>query len=271
MTARLAVLLLFALFAWPGWPPAADAAQCQDPAGFPAWLDSIRRDAARQGVSPRALAALDGLTPNPQVLSLDRNQKAFRMSFEAFAASRITAARLSRGAALLGTHRQLVSAIEGRYGVPGAVLVAIWGLETDFGANTGNMSSLRSLATLAHDCRRTDLFQGELISALMIIDRGDLAAGEMVGAWAGELGQTQFLASNYLRYAVDFDGDGRRNLIRSVPDALASTANYLRAYGWRPGAGWQPGEANFAAIKGWNKSDIYARTIALFAARLAGA
>ena len=129
----------------------------------------------------------------------------------------------------------LLNKIESRYGVPGEVVVAIWGLETSFGANTGNMSSLRSLATLAYDCRRSAFFTNELMAALSIVQRGDMSPSQMVGAWAGELGQTQFLASSYVKFAVDFDGNGRRDLIRSKADALASTANYLKAYGWKKG------------------------------------
>jgi hypothetical protein len=172
---------------------------------------------------------------------------------------------------MLNRHRDLLARIERQYGVPGPVLVAIWGLESDFGANAGNMSIIRSLATLAYDCRRTEMFQGELMAALRIIDRGDLQPSEMRGAWAGEMGQTQFLATNYERFAVDFDGNGRRDLIGSIPDVLASTANYLRAYGWRAGEPWDEGTHNFQVLKEWNSAPIYQRAIALFANRLADA
>src|SRR4029077_17383887 len=130
--------------------------------------------------------------------------------------------------------------IEQKFGVPGSVIVAIWGLETDFGANLGKFSTFRSLAPLVYDCRRSALFQAELLAALRIVERGDLAPAEMRGAWAGEIGQTQFMPSSYIKFAVDFDGDGRRDLIRSAPDALASTANYLKSYGWKSGEGWEP-------------------------------
>jgi len=131
------------------------------------------------------------------------------------------------------------------------------------------MSVIRSLATLAHDCRRTDRFQAELLDALRIVERGDLSPAEMRGAWAGELGQTQFLPSSYIKFAVDFDGSGRRDLIRSVPDVLASTANYLRSYGWRRGQPWGEGTHNFSVLREWNKSEVYARTVGYFAERLA--
>src|SRR5690606_5586939 len=127
-----------------------------------------------------------------------------------------------------------------------------------------------SLATLAHDCRRSAFFSNELMSAHRVVQRGDLPRPAMRGAWAGERGQTQFLASSYLRSARDLDADRRADLIASTRDALASTATYLQGYGWRRGAGWQPGEPNFAVIRHWNKSEIYARTIALCASRLSG-
>jgi membrane-bound lytic murein transglycosylase B len=147
-------------------------------------------------------------------------------------------------------------------------VIAIWALETDFGVVQGKQNALRSLATLAHDCRRTERFQNELLDALRIIDRGDLSPAEMRGAWAGELGQTQFLPSSYLKFAVDFDGNGKRDLIRSVPDVLASTANYLRGYGWQRGGSVAEGTPNYAVLKEWNKSSVYQKTIAVFASRL---
>jgi membrane-bound lytic murein transglycosylase B len=153
--------------------------------------------------------------------------------------------------------------------VPGPVLVAIWGLETDFGVNQGKFSTIRSLATLAFDCRRSDKFRDELLDALRILDRGDISLGEMRGAWAGEIGQTQFLPSVYLKFAVDFDGLGHRDLIRSSPNALASTANYLKNYGWTRDAQWAPGSPNFNALQKWNESEVYAKTVAYFATRLA--
>ena len=171
---------------------------------------------------------------------------------------------------MMQKHAALLSRIEQQFGVPGAVVIAIWGLETDFGAVMGKQYALRSLATLAHDCRRTEMFQNELIDALRIIDRGDLTPAEMRGAWAGELGQTQFLPSSYVKFAVDFDGNGRRDLIRSVPDVLASTANYLRGYGWQRGELSARARANYEVLKEWNKSPVYQKTIAAFANQLMG-
>ncbi len=236
---------------------------------FGQWLETFKREAAGKGISQRTIgSALAGVSHDPKVLSLDRNQRHFNLSFEEFVRRRV-GGRIPKGQRMLAQHAGLLSRIEAQYGVPPAVLVAIWGLETDYGANTGNMSAIRSLATLAHDCRRTDRFQAELLDALRILERGDLSPAEMRGAWAGELGQTQFLPSSYIKFAVDFDGNGRRDLIRSVPDVLASTANYLRGYGWRRGQPWDDGTHNFSVLREWNKSGVYARTVGYFAERLA--
>ena len=248
----------------------AYAVQCGG--NFNAWLQGFSQEAAAQGVSERTRsAALTGLSPNPQVLSLDRNQHAtFGQSFERFSANRVTPYSVQKGRSMMKRYAGVLARIEPQYGVPGPILVAIWGLESGFGSFTGNLATIRSLATLAHDCRRSEKFTDELIAALKIIDRGDLTPAEMHGAWAGELGQTQFLPSSYLKYAVDYDGNGKRDLIRSAPDVLASTANYLHGYGWRKGQPWGEGSANFQVLLEWNKSQVYSQTVAYFASKLAG-
>lgn len=248
----------------------AYAAQCNTPGGFPAFLDQIRAEATAKGVSPRGLAALEGLTVDDAVLAADRRQHVFNQTFEQFSGRMISQDRLTKGARHMVTHAATLSRIEQQFGVPGAILVAIWGLETDFGVVHGKRSVVRSVATLAYDCRRTEKFQGELIDAMRIIDRGDMKSEQMIGEWAGEIGQTQFLPSSYYKYAIDFDGNGRRDLIGSVPDVLASTANFLKSHGWQRGQGWGPGEPNFAVIKEWNRAEVYAKTIALFAQKLDG-
>jgi len=151
------------------------------------------------------------------------------------------------------------------------VIVAIWGLETHYGADaTSRYSIIRSLATLAYDCRRSEFFTGQLLDALRIVGRGDLSPNQLRGGWAGEIGQTQFLPTPYVRYAVDFDGNGHRDLVHSVPDILASTANFLAKHGWQRGGSWQPGSANYGVLASWNKAEVYQRTIAAMATQLAG-
>jgi lytic murein transglycosylase len=252
--------------------PGASAAAANCGTGnFPAWLDDFKTEAAAKGIAQSAIASgLNGVTLDQAVLSRDRSQKVFSQSFEEFS-GRMVPPRLTRGANMLKQYGSVLGRIEQSYGVPGEVLVAIWGLETDFGANIGKFSTLRSLATLAYDCRRADEFRSQLMDALRIVERGDLAPSEMRGAWAGELGQTQFMPSSYLKYAVDFDANGRRDLLHSAPDVLASTANYLASYGWQRGKDFQPGSPNFAVIQQWNKSEVYAKTIAYFASQLAHA
>src|SRR3978361_1322018 len=238
---------------------------------FAVWLDDFKTDAAAKGISATAIASgLGGVTLDQAVLSRDHWQKVFSQTFEDFS-GRMVPPRLTRGASMMKQYGSLLSRIEQSYGVPGEVLVAIWGLETDYGVNIGKFPTLRSLATLAYDCRRADMFKAELMDALRIVERGDLAPSEMHGAWAGEIGQTQFMPSSYIKYAVDFDGNGRRALIRSAPDVLASTANYLASYGWQRGKDWGPGSANFAVIQQWNKSEVYSKTIGFFASQLARA
>ena len=248
----------------------AFAAQCNHKAGFNGFLADYKKEAAAQGISKRGLAALDGVTLDEAVIAADRRQKVFDQTFEQFSGRMISKSRLAIGERMMLTHASMLQRIEKQYGVPGAVLVAIWGLETDYGTVHGKRSVVRSVATLAYDCRRTERFHTELTSALRIVDRGDMASAQMIGEWAGEIGQTQFLPSSYDKYAVDFDGNGRRDLVGSVPDVLASTANYLKGHGWQRGQGWGPGQPNFDAIKGWNKAEVYAKTIALFAEKLNG-
>jgi lytic murein transglycosylase len=163
--------------------------------------------------------------------------------------------RIQRGGQLIAKYRPVFDKIEQQFGVPAPVIVAFWALETDFGANNGNLPTLRSLATLAYDCRRPEKFRAELLDALRIIERGDLHPSEMRGPWAGEIGQTQFVPSIYYKYAVDFDGDGKRDLINSVPDVLASSANYLKGLGWRRGEPWLK-EVSVPLSMDWSEADL---------------
>jgi len=251
------------------WTAPVFAAGCQDPAGFASWLDGFKREAASQGISQKTLAsALTGLNYDPEVVSRDRKQGVFQQSFEQFSGRAVSPDRLKKGGNMLKRYGSILGRIEKQFGVPGPVVVAIWGLETDFGANLGSFATVRSLASLAYDCRRSELFQAELLEALRIIERGDMLPEEMRGAWAGEIGQTQFMPSSYVKYAVDFDNNGKRDLIRSVPDALASTANFLKSSGWSAGQPWAPGSANFDVLLQWNKSQVYTKTVGYFATRL---
>ena len=238
---------------------------------FDAWLADFKADAASKGISPAAInAGLNGVTLDQSVLSRDHSQKVFSQSFEEFS-GRMVPPRMMRGSNMMKQYGSVLSRIEQTYGVQGEVLVAIWGLETDFGVNNGKFPTIRALATLAYDCRRADEFRAELMDALRIVDRGDLAPNEMRGAWAGEIGQTQFMPSSWIKYAVDFDGNGKRDLLHNAPDVLASTANYLAGHGWQRGKDWEPGSPNFQVLQQWNKSDVYAHTIAYFATQLAHA
>jgi lytic murein transglycosylase len=233
----------------------------------------MSREAAAAGISRAVIdQALGGVTPDAKVLAFDRRQRGtFRKSFEDYAATRVTAGRIKRGRQMLQRHAALLSRVERQSGVPGALIVAIWGLESDFGSgDMGKLPVIRTLATMAHDCRRTELFQRELLAALRILQRGDLPLRDLVGAYAGEIGQTQFLPSSYIKYGVDFDGNGHVDLRHSVPDVLASTANLLKVNGWRAGAPFGEGSANFEAMREWNRALIYRKTIVLFTERLQG-
>jgi lytic murein transglycosylase len=248
-------------------------AQCGNgPGGFNAWLQRFRLQAAAQGIrSSTVLSALSGVSYDPKVIGLDRSQRSFKLSFDQFYARRVSTGMIRHGRALMQTHRALLDRIEKRFGVPAPVIVAIWGLETNYGADLGaRYSIIRSLSTLAYDCRRTEFFTGQLMDALRIVQEGDLTPAELRGGWAGEIGQTQFLPTPYIRFAVDFDGDGRKDLIHSAPDVLASTANFLAGHGWQRGGGWQPGSANYGVIAEWNKADVYDQTIAAMADKLSG-
>jgi lytic murein transglycosylase len=263
----LAALVLSLLFA-----TSAPAAQCGG--DFNAFIAAMAREAASAGVSRTVIdQAFAGITPNAAVLAFDRRQRGMfhAKSFEDYAATRVIPARINRARKLMQSHAQLLGRIERQFGVPPAVLMAIWTLESDNGTgDLGKLPVIRTLATLAHDCRRTQLFQGELIAALKILQRGDLPLRDLVGAFAGEIGQTQFLPSSYIKYGVDYDGNGHVDLRHSVPDVLASTANLLKTNGWRAGQPFGEGTANFEAMREWNRSEVYRKTIVLMAERIAG-
>jgi lytic murein transglycosylase len=245
------------------------AADCRTSGSFEAWLARFKAEALAQGISRSAIeAASPYLVYDQRIINIDRGQRIFALSFLEFSSKLIPASRLQQGGAQMRKYQAVFDRAEKQYGVPAAVITGFWGLESDFGTGMGKDNSIRSLVSLAYDCRRADMFRGELMDALRIVQRGDLAPSEMRGAWAGEIGQTQFMPSSYMKFAVDFDGNGRRDLLRSPPDVLASTANYLASYGWKRGQPWDPGTANFAVLQQWNKSDVYAKTIAALANQL---
>jgi lytic murein transglycosylase len=249
------------------------AAECGNgAANFDTWLRRFRAQAAAEGIKPATISsALSGISYDPAVIRLDHSQRSFKLSFEQFYARRVDGGLIRRGQALMQTQHSTLDRIERRFGVPGAVVIAIWGLETHYGADSsGHYSILRSLATLAYDCRRSEFFTSQLLDAVRIVERGDLSPGQLRGGWAGEIGQTQFLPTPYVRYAIDFDGDGHRDLVHSVPDILASTANFLSSHGWQRGQSWQPGSGNYGVLAEWNKADVYDRTIAAMATKLVG-
>ncbi len=268
MIARLLAGLFFALtLAAP-----ASAAQCGG--DFNRFLASMGREAQAAGVSQQVIGqAFAGVTLDQAVLSFDRRQKGMfhAKSLEEYARTRVIPARITRAQRLMHAHAALLGRIERQFGVPRELLMAIWTMESDNG--TGDMGKrpvVRTLATLAHDCRRTELFQGELIAALKIVQRGDLPLRELIGAFAGEIGQTQFLPSSYIKYGVDYDGNGHVDLRHSVPDVLASTANLLKVNGWQAGQPYGEGTPNFDAMREWNHSELYRKTLVLFSERLQG-
>ena len=250
----------------------AAAAPCgNDASGFPGWIDQFAAEATANGIHPQTLqTAFSGISYATRTISLDRNQTSFRLSLEEFMQKRGADTIVAQGRRLKEQNAGLLASIEANFGVPAGVIIAIWGMETAFGKFMGDQGAISALATLAYDCRRSEFFTRELYAALEIIQSGELTPGQMRGAGHGELGQTQFLPSNYVRFAVDADGDGRRDLINSRADALASTANFLRAHGWQPGAGYQPGQPNFGAIQAWNAASVYQQAIAIIAARIDG-
>ncbi|HEY6024838.1 MAG TPA: lytic murein transglycosylase [Pseudolabrys sp.] len=266
MPARTLLALLLTLVL----ATSARAAQCGG--DFGTFLSAMARDAQAAGVSRSVIdQAFAGVALDQGVLAFDRRQRGMfhSRSFEEYAATRVIPPRIKRAKSLMQKHAQLLARIEQQFGVPQTLLMAIWTLESDNGTgDMGKLPVIRTLATLAHDCRRSELFQNELISALKILQRGDLPLRDLIGAYAGEIGQTQFLPSSYIKYGVDYDGNGHVDLRHSVPDVLASTANLLKVNGWRAGAPFGEGTENFQVMREWNRSEIYRKTMVLFSQRL---
>ena len=257
---RLTTFLTLAMFAC--LSPQANAAQCgSSAAGFGAWKSEFAQEARAKGVGASAVSALMGTNYAQATINADRGQRSFNLSLDAFLAKRGAATIVSRGRALKQSQAALFASIQQRYGVPPGPLIAIWGMETGFGSQRGNQNMLSSIATLAYDCRRSAYFTEHLYAALQLIDRGAISPAQR-GSMHGEVGQTQFLPKNILAY-------GTGNLDNAA-NALSSTANFLRAHGWRAGAGYQPGEPNFAAIEAWNAAGVYQKAIALMGRQIDG-
>ncbi|XEN32530.1 lytic murein transglycosylase [Ensifer sp. WSM1721] len=252
-------------------PATAIAAQCgNDGSGFAVWLAEFKREAAGNGINPSVVEqALANVSYNRATIRADRGQKSFKLSFDQFMKKRGGQTIISRGKKMRAQNARLFDSIEQRYGVPAGPLIAIWGMETGFGSFMGKEHTLSAVSTLAYDCRRSDYFTNQLYAALQLVERGDLSPTAR-GAAHGEIGQTQFLPLNVLKYGVDGDGNGRIDMVRSKADALASTANFLRGHGWQPGGGYQPGEVNYAAIQGWNAASVYQQAIAIIGAEIDG-
>lgn len=255
---KLSALFLSASLVLASIGAAAAAETCTtptNPAKFPGWLSGVKKEAAGMGISKRAISALDGMTYDPAVIKRDRAQSVFSLTFLEFQARLISGGRLSKGAALIKQHAAIFKKVEQRYGVPPSVITAFWGLETDFGGYMGDFHTIRSLATLSFDCRRPDKFRPQIFAALQILDRGDMTADDMVGAWAGEIGQVQFLPADFLESGVDADGDGRVDLKRSIPDILLSTGSLLTNHGWQANQPWLQ-EVEVPEDMPWEEADI---------------
>ena len=228
-TTTLAIAALLALAA------PATAATCRNTGSFDAWLADFKKEAVEKGISPKVIADVSPhLQFSQRIINHDRAQGVFNLSFLSFSDRALAGARIQNGFNQLKQHAALFAKVEQEYGVPAAPLTAFWGLESDFGRNTGKSNIFTAIATLAYDCRRSDFFRAQLFDAMRIVQRGDLTVDEMLGGdWAGELGAMQFTASDYYNSAVDYDGDGKRNLVKSVPDTVASDGSLLRWRGWK--------------------------------------
>ncbi len=259
---RLTTILIAAFAALPLTVRAAEAVQCgTGPGGFEAWKSAFADEAKAQGIGSAGIGALMETHYNYPTIAADRGLKSFRLSLPAFMQKRGASVIAARGRRMKEAHAELFASIEERYGVPAGPLIAIWGMELGFGTQHGNQQSLSAIATLAYDCRRPELFTDQLLAALKLVDDGRMSA-ETRGSMHGEIGQTQFLPKTMLQFGV---GD-----LDTASGALNSTANYLKAHGWQRGAGYQPGEPNFAAIQAWNAATVYEETIAIVGKQIDG-
>jgi lytic murein transglycosylase len=237
-------------------PALAQNANCRNTGSFDRWLADFKKEALAQGISAAALnAASPYLVLDQRIIGIDRGQRFFSQNFLEFSDKMLAGSRLSSGAAQIKKYQPVFAREEKEFGVPAAVITAFWGLESDFGSGQGKDQALKSLTTLAYDCRRSDMFRGHLFDALRMIERGDLRAEEMIGSWAGELGQTQMMPSEYYRDAVIYDGGARRDLIHSAPNVIGSTGKYLTYLGWKRGEPWLQ-EVRVPSNVPWDQADL---------------
>ncbi|MCC7251247.1 lytic murein transglycosylase [Hyphomicrobium sp.] len=239
-----------------GIPPPPAPRNCKTTWTYESWLRDFKQEAAAEGISPRVInATLAGMTPDQSVISRDRRQGFFAQSFLDFSAKLATPNRVQNGRAQIEQNRATFDRAVKEFGVHPAVITGFWALESDFGAGMGKLPIMRSLLTLAYDCRRGPRFRDELKAALRIIERGDMTPSTMIGSWAGEIGQTQFLPTRYLEHAIDYDGDGRPDLFANPTDIIGTTANYMVHLGWRANEPWIE-EVRVPAEMPWDQSDL---------------
>jgi lytic murein transglycosylase len=236
------------------YPPPND--NCRNTESFGTWLARFKKDATAAGIRPHTVnAVLDGMGIDRKVIARDRRQGFFAQSFWTFQGKLATKNRIVSGRHKIAQRKKVFERAQREYGVPASVITGFWALESDFGAGMGKFPILPALVTLAYDCRRQVMFQEELKAALQIIDRGDMSPSQMIGSWAGEIGQTQFLPTRYLDHAIDYDGDGRIDLFRDDADVIGSTANYMRHLGWRPNEPWLE-EVRITQDLPWEQADL---------------
>ena len=261
---RFAAPVLLALF-----PGATVAASCSDTGGaYEGWKSEMAAEAKAEGVGKRGIEALMATSYSKATIGADRNQKSFKYTLEKFLQVRGAETIVAQGRSRKAKNAEFYAGLESQYGVPAGVLIAIHGMETAFGGFMGDTNVVSAIATLTYDCRRSDFFRPHLLGALKLVDQGSISMAT-VGAKHGELGHTQFLPGNALTYGVDGNGDGVVDFY-NMTDALASTANFLRQKGWKPGKGYQEGEPNFDVIKQWNAAKVYQQAIAIMGAKIDG-
>lgn len=237
-------------------PPEPKDRNCQTTVPFPQWIVAFKKEAIAEGIKASTIeATIGGMTPDMGIVARDRKQGFFSQTFLEFYGKLATKGREQMGRQYLQKYAPIFARAEKDYGVPGPVITGFWALESDFGVGMGNLPVMRSLLTLAWDCRRGELFREELKAAMKIIEKGYLRADEMIGSWAGELGQTQFLPQHYFNYAVDYDGDGRRDLIHDIPDIIGTTAHFISEMGWKRGEPWLE-EVRVTKDLPWEQADL---------------